>query len=60
MGNSAELLLFSPSMKMADLMNVRPSLPGVLTRMGIPFGFGDETVEEVFSILKAEFEEDEE
>ena len=47
MGNSAELLLFSPSMKMADLMNVRPSLPGVLTRMGIPFGFGDETVEEV-------------
>ena len=28
-------------------MNVSSSLPGVLTRMGIPFGFGEETVEEV-------------
>ena len=34
-------------MKMADLVNVSPALPGVLTRLGIPFGFGDETVEEV-------------
>ena len=34
-------------MKMAELIAVSPSLPGVLTRMGIPFGFGDETVEEV-------------
>ena len=34
-------------MKMAELMNISPSLPGVLTRMGIPFGFGEETVEEV-------------
>jgi regulator of cell morphogenesis and NO signaling len=34
-------------MKMAELMNISPCLPGVLTRMGIPFGFGDETVEEV-------------
>ena len=34
-------------MKMAELMNVSPALPGVLTRLGIPFGFGDETVEEV-------------
>jgi len=39
--------LLSASMKMADLMNLRFSLLGVLTRMGIPFGFGDETVEEV-------------
>ena len=34
-------------MKMAALLNVSPALPGVLTRLGIPFGFGDETVEEV-------------
>ena len=34
-------------MKMAELIAVSPNLPGVLTRMGIPFGFGDETVEEV-------------
>ena len=43
----AERLLPTPSMKMAELIAVSPSLPGVLTRMGIPFGFGDETVEEV-------------
>ena len=43
----AEQLLPTPSMKMAELIAVSPSLPGVLTRMGIPFGFGDETVEEV-------------
>lgn len=47
MGTSTERRLLSPSMKMADLMNLRFSLLGVLTRMGIPFGFGDETVEEV-------------
>ena len=46
-GSNTERLLTSPSMKMAELMNVSPALPGVLTRMGIPFGFGDETVEEV-------------
>ena len=34
-------------MKMAELIAISLSLPGVLTRMGIPFGFGDETVEEV-------------
>ena len=34
-------------MKMAELMNVSPVLPGVLTRMGIPFGFGEDTVDEV-------------
>ena len=37
----------TPATKMAELMNVSPALPGVLTRMGIPFGFGDGTVEEV-------------
>ena len=47
MGTSTERRLLSPSMKMADLMNLRFSLLGVLTRMGIPFGFGDETVEEI-------------
>ena len=47
MVHSAEHLLPTPSMKMAELIAVSPSLPGVLTRMGIPFGFGDETVEEV-------------
>ena len=34
-------------MKMAELLNISASLPGVVTRMGMPFGFGDETVEEV-------------
>ena len=47
MVHPAERLLPTPSMKMAELIAVSPSLPGVLTRMGIPFGFGDETVEEV-------------
>ena len=47
MDRNAELNLLSPAMKMADLMDLRPCLPGVLARMGIPFGFGDQTVEEV-------------
>ena len=47
MNRKADLLLTVPSMKMAELMNGNPSLPGVLTRMGIPFGFGEETVEDV-------------
>jgi len=34
-------------MKMADLMDLDFALPGVLTRMGLSFGFGDATVEEV-------------
>ncbi len=37
----------SASMKMADLVNLDFTLVGVLSRMGIPFGFGDATVEEV-------------
>ena len=44
---NAERNLLSPAMKMADLMDLRPCLPGVLARMRIPFGFGDQTVEEV-------------
>ena len=47
MGTITELPHLSPSMKMADLVNLRFSLTGVLTRMGIPFGFGDATVEDV-------------
>ena len=47
MGTLTELPLLSPAMKMADLTGLRSSLPGVLTRMGIPFGFGEETVAEV-------------
>ena len=47
MGNNTERHLLSPSMKMAELMDMNFTLLGVLTRMGIPYGFGDETVEEV-------------
>ena len=57
MGNNTERHLLSPSMKMAELMDMNFTLLGVLTRMGIPYGFGDETVEEVRNILKAEFED---
>ena len=35
-GTNTDHLLLTPSMKMAELMNVSPALPGVLTRMGIP------------------------
>lgn len=37
----------SPTMRMSELMNLDFSLLGVLNRMGIPYGFGDGTVEEV-------------
>ena len=47
MGTSPDLHLLTSAMKMADLMDLRPSLPGVLARMGIPFGFGEQSVEEV-------------
>ena len=47
MNRKNDLLLPTPAMKMAELMNVSPVLPGVLTRMGIPFGFGEDTVDEV-------------
>ena len=38
---------FSPAMKMADLLEQHPSLPGVFTRMGFTFGYGEATVAEV-------------
>jgi len=44
---SVQKYFLSPSMKMAALMEMDFKLLGVLTRMGIPFGFGDRTVEEV-------------
>lgn len=34
------------SMKMSDLLDLNPNLLGVLTRVGLRFGFGDETIEE--------------
>ena len=40
-------LSFSPSMKMADLLEKDASLLGVFARMGLSFGYGDSTVEEV-------------
>ena len=43
--------LLRPEMKMADLMNRDFSLSGVLERAGIPYGFGEETVEQ--ACLKA-------
>ncbi len=39
--------ILTPGMKMADLMNRDFSLSGVLERVGLSFGFGDETVDEV-------------
>ena len=47
MTQNPERYLLSPSMKMAELMDIDFSLLGVLSRMGIPFGFGDKTVAEV-------------
>lgn len=38
---------FSPSMKMAELLEQDSVLIGVFTRMGLKFGYGDATVEEV-------------
>ena len=38
--------LYSPRMKVADLVDSNSHLLGVLSRMGIPMGFGDATVEE--------------
>ena len=40
-------LSFSPSMKMAELLEKDASLLGVFARMGLSFGYGDATVEEV-------------
>jgi regulator of cell morphogenesis and NO signaling len=41
--------ILTPGMKMADLMNRDFSLSGVMERVGLSFGFGDETVEDVCS-----------
>ena len=41
--------ILTAGMKMADLMNRDFTLSGVLERMGLSFGFGDETVGEVCS-----------
>ena len=41
--------VLNPGMKMADLMNRDYNLAGVMERVGLSFGFGDETVEEVCS-----------
>lgn len=38
--------MFSASMKLADLIDIDFNLLGVFSRMGLRFGFGDETVEE--------------
>ena len=38
---------FSPSMKMADLLDSSVSITGVFNRMGLQYGFGDASVEEV-------------
>ena len=40
-------LSFSPSMKMAELLEKDSSLLGVFARMGLSFGYGEATVEEV-------------
>ncbi|MCR5363347.1 MAG: helix-turn-helix transcriptional regulator [Bacteroidales bacterium] len=39
--------LFSAKMKMAELLETNPDLMGVMLRLGLRFGFGEETVEEV-------------
>lgn len=39
--------ILRPEMKMADLMNRDFTLSGVLERVGLSFGFGDESVDEV-------------
>ena len=44
--NIKDRLPLTPGMKMADLMNRDLSLAGVLSRVGLSFGFGDETVSE--------------
>ena len=38
---------FTPKMKMAELLESNPLLMGVMLRMGLGFGFGEDSVEEV-------------
>ena len=39
--------LFSTGMKMAEVPDAEPRLLGVMRRLGIRFGFGEKTIEEV-------------
>lgn len=44
--NDPDARLLTGNMKLADLLDLNYNLLGVLTRTGLRFGFGDETVEE--------------
>ena len=44
--NIQDRAVFSPSMKLADLVNMNYRLLGVLSRLGMSLGFGEITVEE--------------
>lgn len=44
--NESDARLLTGSMKLADLLDLNYNLLGVLSRVGLPFGFGDETVAE--------------
>lgn len=44
--NETDARLLTGSMKLADLLDLNYNLLGVLSRAGLRFGFGDETVEE--------------
>ena len=43
--NIQDRAVFSPSMKLADLVNMNYHLLGVLSRLGMSLGFGEITVE---------------
>ena len=44
--NDSDSLLLTGSMKLADLLDLNYNLLGVLSRVGLRFGFGDDTVDE--------------
>lgn len=44
--SESDAIRLAGNMKLADLLDLNPNLLGVLTRVGLRFGFGDETVEE--------------
>ena len=44
--NDSDTLLLTGSMKLADLLDLNYNLLGVLSRVGLRFGFGDDTVDE--------------
>ena len=48
--------LYTPRTKVADLVDSNVHLLGVLSRMGIPMGFGDATVEETCRLHGADIE----